>query len=108
MTRGYNGIDLPARGRVCVDPETGDVYETEIELRHPAVEGRPENAPAFRRWIAKWAPRADAAALALGGIIAGAPEGDLDAAAIGEEARQAREVLLDQAGLGDPALAATG
>ena len=42
MTRGYNGIDLPARGRVCVDPETGDVYETEIELRHPAVEGRPE------------------------------------------------------------------
>lgn len=42
MTRGYNGIDLPARGRVCVDPVTGDVYETEIELRHPAVEGRPE------------------------------------------------------------------
>ena len=42
MTRGYNGIDLPARGRVCVDPETGDVYETEIELRHPPVEGRPE------------------------------------------------------------------
>ena len=42
MTRGYGGIDLPARGHVCVDPETGDVYETEIELRHPAVEGRPE------------------------------------------------------------------
>jgi hypothetical protein len=42
MTRGYNGIDLPARGRVCVDPETGDVHETEIELRHPPVEGRPE------------------------------------------------------------------
>ena len=42
ITRGYNGIDLPARGRACVDPGTGDVYETEIELRHPAVEGRPE------------------------------------------------------------------
>ena len=42
MTRGYNGIDLPAQGRVCVDPDTGDIYETEIELRHPAVEGRPE------------------------------------------------------------------
>ena len=42
MTRGFNGIDLPARGRVCVDPETGDVHETEIELRHPSVEGRPE------------------------------------------------------------------
>lgn len=42
MTLGYNGIDLPAQGRVCVDPQTGDVYETEIELRHPAVEGRPE------------------------------------------------------------------
>ena len=37
ITRGYNGIDLPARGRACVDPGTGDVYETEIELRHPAV-----------------------------------------------------------------------
>ncbi len=42
MTRGYGGINLPARGHVCVDPETGDVYETGIELRHPAVEGRPE------------------------------------------------------------------
>ena len=26
-----------------------------------AVEGRAENVPAFERWIAKWAPRADAA-----------------------------------------------
>ena len=42
MTLGFGGIDLPAHGRVCVDPETGDVYETEIELRHPAVEGRLE------------------------------------------------------------------
>ena len=42
MTRGYGGIDLPARGRVCVDPGSGDVYSTEIELRHPAVEGRLE------------------------------------------------------------------
>ena len=73
-----------------------------------AVDGRAENAPAFRRWIAKWAPRADAAALALGGILAGAPEGDLSAGAIADQARQAREALLEQAGLGDPALAATG
>ena len=65
-----------------------------------AVEGRPENVPAFERWIAKWAPRADAAALALGGILALAPAGDVSAEAVAGEAKAAREQLLADAGLG--------
>ncbi len=65
-----------------------------------AVEGRPENGPAFERWINKWAPRADAAVLALGGILAQAPAGDITAEAVAAEARAAREQLLADAGLG--------
>ncbi len=37
LTRGYRGIDLPSRGRFCLDSVTGRVIETELELRHPAV-----------------------------------------------------------------------
>ncbi len=65
-----------------------------------AVTERPENAPAFERWIAKWAPRADAAAHALGGLLAAAPAGGASADSVAEEARQAREQVLEAAGLG--------
>ena len=37
MTRGFNGINLPATGHVCLDPESGRVFETEMDLHHPAV-----------------------------------------------------------------------
>lgn len=73
-----------------------------------AVAGRAENVPAFERWIAKWAPRADAAALALGGILAGAPDGDVDAGTVAAEAAEARQQVLAAAGLGEPALQSTG
>ena len=65
-----------------------------------AVDRREDNVPAFERWISKWAPRADAAALALGGILAQAPAGDISAEAVAAEARVAREQLLADAGLG--------
>ena len=71
-----------------------------------AVDQREENAAAFERWIDKWSPRADAAALALGGILAQAPAGDISAEAVAAEARAAREQLLAEAGLG--ALQAAG
>lgn len=73
-----------------------------------AVEGRPENVPALERWIVKWAPRADAAALALGGILAGAPDGNVDASTVAAEAREARQQILEAAGLGEPALQTSG
>ena len=37
MARGFQGISLPARGRFCLDPQSGRVIETEFELHHPAV-----------------------------------------------------------------------
>ena len=37
MARGYQGTNLPARRRFCLDPETGLVYESELELNHPRV-----------------------------------------------------------------------
>ncbi len=41
LTRGLQGIDLPADGRICVDPSTGRVLETELALHHPGLGGRP-------------------------------------------------------------------
>ena len=41
MTRGFLAIDLPARGRFCIDPASGRVLEAEFELHHPAAGGQP-------------------------------------------------------------------
>jgi len=42
MARGYQGISLPARGRFCLDPQSGLVYESQLQLNHPRVgSGRP-------------------------------------------------------------------
>ena len=72
------------------------------------MDRRPENTAAFERWIAKWTPRADAAAHALGTILAMAPAGDVSPEAVAAEAREAREQLLAGAGLVDPAVMAAG
>ncbi len=39
MARGFEGISLPARGRFCLEPGSGRVLETELELHHPPVGG---------------------------------------------------------------------
>ena len=75
-------------------------------LARLTVEQRPENAESYRRWIDKWAPRADAAALALGGLLAGAPEGGISPEGVAAEAAAARNAGLAEAGLGEPAAAA--
>ena len=41
MTRGFRDIDLPARGRFCIDPESGRVLEAEFELNHPVIGEQP-------------------------------------------------------------------
>ena len=49
LARGHQGISLPARGRFCLDPESGRVLETEFELHHPAVgDDRPATDAAAR------------------------------------------------------------
>jgi len=37
LSRGFEGISLPAHGRFCVDPVSGRVFETELELHHPST-----------------------------------------------------------------------
>ncbi len=39
LTRGFEGIDLPSRGRFCLDPVSGRVIETQLELHHPSAGG---------------------------------------------------------------------
>lgn len=42
LTRGFEGISLPSHGRFCLDPMSGRVIETQLELYHPyAGLGRP-------------------------------------------------------------------
>ncbi len=72
-------------------------------LARLTVEQRPENAAAYRRWVDKWAPRADAAARALGGLLAQAPEGGMTAESVASDAAAARNSRLAEAGLGQPA-----
>ena len=37
LSRGFEGISLPAHGRFCLDPASGRVFETELELHHPST-----------------------------------------------------------------------
>jgi hypothetical protein len=39
LTRGFEGISLPSRGRFCLDPVSGRVIETRVELHHPSGSG---------------------------------------------------------------------
>ena len=39
LVRGFEGISLPARGRFCLDPVSGRVIETQLELHHPSAGG---------------------------------------------------------------------
>ena len=39
MTRGFGDIDLPTRGRFCIDLESGRVLQAEFELQHPEMGG---------------------------------------------------------------------
>ena len=42
LTRGFEGISLPSHGRFCLDPLSGRVIETQLELYHPSAGvGRP-------------------------------------------------------------------
>lgn len=56
-----------------------------------AVERRPENADVLRRWIAKWAPLADAAAAGLGELLAAGSGGRTSAGDVASGAARARE-----------------
>jgi hypothetical protein len=39
LTRGLEGVNLPARGRFCIDPSSGAVLESELTVRHESRAG---------------------------------------------------------------------
>jgi toluene monooxygenase system protein E len=53
----------------------------------------PENVTPLRKWIAKWSPLADAAALGLGQLLERLPEQGLSAVDVAEQARTARNAF---------------
>ena len=67
-----------------------------------ALQGRPENAGVFRKWIDKWAPRADEAAAGLATVLATMPERVGSEEEMRASARRARAALLAEAGLDAP------
>jgi toluene monooxygenase system protein E len=68
-------------------------------LARYAIEKRPENAEALRRWVRRWEGRADEAARGLAGLISELSPTNLDPQDMLRSAQEARERVLSQAGL---------
>jgi toluene monooxygenase system protein E len=68
-------------------------------LARYAIGRRRENAAVLRRWIERWAPRADAAAAGLARMLAELPWVGRDASVVTAAASAARERVLADAGL---------
>ena len=64
-----------------------------------AIGGRSENRDVFRRWIAKWAPRAEAAVAGLADLMCGLATDAASQSEIAFAARNRRETLLRLAGI---------
>jgi hypothetical protein len=86
-------------GNLALDSERNARWSAAL-ARH-AVGARPENAAVLRRWVERWAPRADAAAEGLAELLATLPEAGRDPATVVAAAGAARARVLAQAGVGD-------
>ena len=63
-------------------------------LAHYAIKANPDNLQVLQKWVAKWAPRADAAVAGLAGLLERLPEHGRPASQVVEGARRARETFL--------------
>ena len=68
-------------------------------LAQYAIEQRAGNRDVLRRWIARWTPRAEAAAAGLGQLFGPLPAGNRSAETVQNAARSARQRVLNEAGL---------
>jgi toluene monooxygenase system protein E len=84
-------------GNLALDTERSARWSA--ALARNAVEERADNAGVLRRWVARWAPRADAGAEGLARMLSRMPETGCDPAAATTAAREARGRLLAQAGI---------
>ncbi len=68
-------------------------------LARYAISKRPENALVLRRWVQRWAPKADEAAAGLAHLLSELPEVRRDAEKTMTAAKAARERVLSEAGV---------
>jgi toluene monooxygenase system protein E len=85
-------------GNLLTDSERRANWSTELAAF--ALEHNPENQRVFDKWIGRWAPLADRAALALAGPLA-AIGADSTAEQLAVEASAAREAILVRGGVID-------
>ncbi len=70
-------------------------------LAQYAIEQRAGNRDVLQRWIARWTPRAEAAAAGLVQLFEQLPSGGRSAATVENAANSARRRVLNEAGLGE-------
>jgi toluene monooxygenase system protein E len=86
-------------GNLAVDADRCTRWST--ALARYAIEQRPGNRNVLRRWVARWAPRAEAAAAGLGQLFEQLPPGGRSADTVENAANSARRRALNDAGLGE-------
>jgi toluene monooxygenase system protein E len=88
-------------GSLAVDADRAARWST--ALARYAIEQRPGNRDVLQRWVARWTPRAEAAAAGLGQLFEHLPSGGRPAAEVAAAASSARRRVLTEAGLGESA-----
>lgn len=86
-------------GSLAVDADRCTRWST--ALAHYAIERRPGNRDVLQRWVARWTPRAEAAAAGLGQLFEQLPSGGRPAQTVEKAAGSARRRVLNEAGLGE-------
>jgi toluene monooxygenase system protein E len=84
-------------GNLAVDADRCARWST--ALARYAIGQRAGNRDVLQRWVARWTPRAEAAAAGLGALFGQLPSGGWLADTVENAANAARRRVLDKAGL---------
>jgi toluene monooxygenase system protein E len=84
-------------GNLAVDADRCTRWST--ALARYAIEQRAGNRDVLQRWVARWTPRAEAAAVGLGQLFEQLPSGGHSAATVQNASTSARRRVLSEAGL---------
>jgi toluene monooxygenase system protein E len=84
-------------GNLAVDADRCTRWST--ALAQYAIEQRAGNRDVLQRWVARWTPRAEAAAVGLGQLFEQLPSGGRSIATVENAANLARRRVLNEAGL---------
>jgi toluene monooxygenase system protein E len=84
-------------GNLAVDADRCTRWST--ALARYAIEQRAGNRDVLQRWVARWTPRAEAAAVGLGQLFEQLPSGGRSAATVENASTSARRRVLSEAGL---------